>query len=126
IGPMGVALPLAGVDGVVIPVTVGIVLGERPTPIAIGGIALGVAAIVLTSWRVGGGRVAELRGPALALLGGVGFGAFFVGLDATPADSGLWPLLGARFASIVIVGLLLFVRRRAAAMSSAWGLIVLT
>jgi len=31
------------------------------------------------------------------------FGGFFIALDATPADSGMWPLIGARVASAVVV-----------------------
>lgn len=127
IGPMGVASPLAGVVGAVIPVVIGIVLGERPAPLAVLGIVLGFAAIVLTSWTLGAGRrVRDLTGPGLALLGGFGFGVFFVGLDASPADSGLWPLVGARLASIVVVGVLLAVRRRPVGRLSAWRLIMLT
>jgi drug/metabolite transporter (DMT)-like permease len=127
IGPMGVASPLAGVVGAVIPVVVGIGLGERPAPLAVVGIVLGVVTIGMTSWTVGTGRhVQDLAGPGLALLGGFGFGLFFVGLDATPVDSGLWPLVGARIASVVIVSVLLAARRRRVVGSSAWGLIVVT
>jgi hypothetical protein len=63
IGPMGVASPLAGVVGAVIPVVVGIGLGERPAPLAVVGIVLGVVTIGMTSWTVGTGRrVQDLAG----------------------------------------------------------------
>jgi drug/metabolite transporter (DMT)-like permease len=113
IGPMGLAAPLAGVAGAVLPVTIGLTGGERPGTLATIGIALGLGAVVLATGRdlaSATGR-ATGRGPLLALLGGIGFGVFFVALDASPADSGLWPLVGARAASMVLLGLALAVRR---------------
>ena len=47
----------------------------------------------------------------MALVGGIGFGVFFVALDASPADSGLWPLLGARAASLALLTVALKLRR---------------
>lgn len=90
IGPMGVASPLAGVTGAALPVVVGLLAGERPTTAATLGIVLGLVAVVLATGRdLTRAGAASVRGPLLALLGGVGFGIFFVGLDAAPADSGL-------------------------------------
>ncbi|MEX1164153.1 MAG: EamA family transporter [Nitriliruptor sp.] len=114
IGPMGLASPLAGVAGAVLPVAIGFGTGERPTTLATVGIALGLAAVVLVGGRdlaAGARRGASSRSPLLALLGGVGFGVFFVALDASPADSGLWSLVGARAASLVLLGAALAVRR---------------
>lgn len=112
LGPMGVVAPLASVVGVMVPVASGIALGERPSALAIVGIALGVVAVAI----VAGGRPAERRaavstGPVLALLGGAGFGVFFVLLDRTPDGSGLWPLIGARGSSLVMLLVLVTVLR---------------
>lgn len=113
IGPMGVASPLAGVTGAALPVVMGLLAGERPTTAATAGIVLGLVAVVLATGRdLTRAGAASVRGPLLALLGGVGFGIFFVGLDAAPADSGLWPLVAARVISLVLVVGLLAVRRR--------------
>lgn len=49
IGPMGVTAPLAAVVGAAIPIAVGVALGERPGPMAVVGIALGVVAVALAS-----------------------------------------------------------------------------
>jgi drug/metabolite transporter (DMT)-like permease len=113
IGPMGLAAPLAGVAGAVLPVTIGLSSGERPGGLAAVGIALGLGAVVLATGRdlTAGVDRAAGRGPLLALLGGIGFGVFFVALDVSPADSGLWPLVGARAASIVLLGAALVWRR---------------
>lgn len=113
IGPMGVASPLAGVTGAALPVVVGLLAGDRPTTSATLGIVLGLLAVVLATGRdLTLAGTASVRGPLLALLGGVGFGVFFVGLDAAPADSGLWPLVAARVISLVLVAGLLVVRWR--------------
>jgi len=52
---------------------------------------------------------------------------FFVAMDATPADSGLWPLLAAKLAAVTVFGALVLAHRTA---SSGWrshcGLIVLS
>jgi drug/metabolite transporter (DMT)-like permease len=114
LGPMGLAAPLAGVTGAVLPVAIGFSTGERPTTLATVGIALGLAAVVLIGGRdltTGTPGGSSSRGPLLALLGGFGFGVFFVALDASPADSGLWSLVGARTASLVLLGAALAVRR---------------
>ena len=97
VGPMGVVAPLTAVASAVVPVAVGIALGERPPLLAYGGVALALLGVVLVS-----------RGPAedpaharltvrvvgIALLAGVGFGLYFVLLAQAPAGSGGWPLLG--------------------------------
>jgi hypothetical protein len=87
LGPMGLAAPLAGVTGAVLPVAIGFSTGERPSTLATVGIALGLAAVVLIGGRdlaAGARRGSSSRGPLLALLGGFGFGVFFVALDASP------------------------------------------
>jgi drug/metabolite transporter (DMT)-like permease len=52
---------------------------------------------------------------------------FFVALNATPPDSGLWPLLAAKVASVAVFGSLMLVRRTS--IDATWtrcGLIVLS
>lgn len=111
LGPMGVVAPLASVAGVIVPVVAGLVLGERPTLLAAGGIVLGLIAVTV----VASGRRVERRavlstGPLLALVGGAGFGVFFVLLDRTPDGSGLWPFVGARASSLLLLGIIVAVR----------------
>ncbi len=49
IGPMGVTAPVAAVVGAALPIGVGVAMGERPGPMAVVGIALGVVAVALAS-----------------------------------------------------------------------------
>jgi uncharacterized membrane protein len=125
IGPMGVTAPVAALVGAGVPVTAGLLLGERPGALAYLGIAVGLLATVLVTRQTAdpdGPTASDLatadptrlrRGVLWAALGGGLFGCFFVGLDMTPADSGLWPLLGARAGGLTLLVGLLALRRPA-------------
>jgi drug/metabolite transporter (DMT)-like permease len=115
IGPMGVVSPLAAVVGAAVPVGWGVALaGERLAVSDVFGVVAGLAAVVMVAYVPGSSPFAAgTRGPVFAAAAGVSFGLFFVTLDATPADSGLWPLLGARFGGMaLLLTLLVFARRR--------------
>ena len=109
-GPMGVVAPLTAVASAVLPVVVGIALGERPPLLAYGGVALALLGVVLVS-RGPAHDPAEdpahdrvtLRVVGVALLAGVGFGLYFVLLAQAPDGSGSWPLLVSRLASALAV-----------------------
>ena len=69
-------------------------------------------AIVLVSAEGGGSlRPSDLRGVGFALAAGLGFGVFFVSLSHVGDDSGLWPLVAARLASVTAVGALALLGR---------------
>lgn len=103
---MGVAAPVTAVFGTVSPVLFGIAIGERPSWIAWGGIVLGVCAVVLiarTPDVVGSQPSSSARAVALGAAAGLGFGLFGILISRTGADAGLWPLVGARLSSIVLL-----------------------
>lgn len=108
-GTMGVVAPLAAL-GVVVPVVVGLLDGERPGPWRLAGIALGVVGIVLASGpELSGGTGG--RPLVLAALAGLGFGVVFV-LLAEGSESGstgavVMTLLTMRLVSVVLLTLLL-------------------
>jgi drug/metabolite transporter (DMT)-like permease len=110
VGPMGVVAPLSAVVSAGLPLTVGWLGGERPGPVALVAIAVALGAILLAT---AGSRTdaAASTGLLLGLGSGVGFGLFFVGLDATPPDSGLWPLVAGRVVSVSLLGTLVLLRR---------------
>jgi drug/metabolite transporter (DMT)-like permease len=102
VGPMGVVAPLSAVISAGLPLTVGLLGGEVLGPVAVLAIALALAAILMAT--VGTRQdAAASTGLLLGLAAGVGFGLFFVGLDATPPDSGLWPLLAGRVVSVTLL-----------------------
>lgn len=115
IGPIGVISPISALVGAGVPVAWGIVLlGEDLGPRQLVGIALGLVAVVAAAYVPGSGVSGRgARGVVHALVSGAAFGTFFVVLDAAPADSGLWPLLGARTSSIVLLLAAVSLRRRA-------------
>jgi len=129
---MGIVSPLSAVAAASLPVGIGVILGERPSALTWVGICVALPAIWLatqdggddhvvapppgvvsvphpTTSTTGGGT--ERRGVVLGLVAGACFGLFFVLLDATPSDSGAWPLVGAKIGSIAGVLLLMRARR---------------
>lgn len=105
VGPMGVVAPLSSLVGAGLPLGAGVLRGERPGGITL--VAIGMALLAIGLATAGSRGSAALHGVLLGLASGVGFGLFFIALDATPPGSGLWPLLAARAASIALLGVLL-------------------
>jgi drug/metabolite transporter (DMT)-like permease len=94
IGPMSILSPLTAVVSAIVPLTVGLVGGERLGPL--GYVALGIAlvAVVLVGFVPEQGAVRpSLKGILMAIGSGVAIGAFLVLIDATPDDSGIVPLI---------------------------------
>jgi drug/metabolite transporter (DMT)-like permease len=113
VAPMNVISPVTAVLAAIVPVIVGVGIGERPATAAWVGIALGMIAVILVS-RTGEdhphGRIAP-RIIALAFLAGVGFGLYFVFLARAGTETGLWPLVVSRIASAVFIVPIAFARR---------------
>ena len=100
-GDVSVVAPTSAVIGAALPVVVGLSLGERPTVLALVGIAVAVAAVALVSGAIGKHQHnTPPRIIALAIVVGACFGLLYVAFDQTDPDSGMWPLLIARFASV--------------------------
>ena len=105
VAPINIVSPVTAVLAAIVPVIVGVGIGERPHATAWFGIALGLAAVVLVSRTTDAhphGRIG-LRTIALALVSGLGFGMYFVFLARAGDDSGLWPLVVSRIASAVLI-----------------------
>lgn len=105
VAPINVVSPVTAVLAAVVPVGVGVGIGERPHVTAWFGIVLGLLAVVLVSRTAEDnphGRVTA-RVVALALVSGVGFGMYFVFLARAGDDSGLWPLVVSRVASAALI-----------------------
>ena len=82
-------------------------------PVASFGVVLALAAIFIVGRtpRVSAGDTATSwmgsKGIPEALVAGVGFGAFFIFLSNTASTSGVWPLVGARVASLALLWVIL-------------------
>ncbi|MGV9745456.1 EamA family transporter [Rhodococcus zopfii] len=108
-GPMSVVSPVTALLVAGIPVLVGLVLGERPGPLAYAGIALALIAVVLVSREsdenVAGGAHPRFtaRVAWLTVASGVTFALMFVAMHRVPEGTGLWPLAMARLTSSLVV-----------------------
>ena len=113
-GEVSVVAPTSAVVGAIVPVVAGLVLGERPGVLALAGIAVAITAVALVSGAIGTHtHNTPPRIVALAVGVGVCFGLLFVALDRADGDSGLWPLVIARFASVpMLIGLVMVVGAR--------------
>jgi drug/metabolite transporter (DMT)-like permease len=94
-----VAGPLSAVAAAGFSVLAGLLYGERPTALALTGIALALPAIVGVSASAGGeagppaGR--QAAGVVYGLVAGAFFALLFIGLDRAGSGSGLWPVAAA-------------------------------
>lgn len=113
-GPMSIAAPTTALSASAVPVLAGFVVGERPGPSALVGIAVAFVAVALITRERGGERlpVRASIGRVLPALGaGAVLGLFFVLLHGSSGDAGLWPLLAARLTSVPVLAALLVARR---------------
>jgi drug/metabolite transporter (DMT)-like permease len=106
IGRMAVVAPTTGVIAASIPVVTGLALGERPAPLALVGVLVALAAIVLVSSAHGeltehGERRRLPTGLWEGIGGGLGFALFFICLSKTSGAADLWPLVAVRFSIVV-------------------------
>lgn len=125
LGRMSVVAPTTGVLAASSPVVVGLLLGEQPGPLSLSGVVVALVAVVLvsTSPQYGGER-SSYSGFREAAGAGVAFGGFFILLSLGGDDSGLWPLVGARIASLGGALLITLVAGRALRPGKGtWGMI---
>lgn len=122
IGRMTVVAPTTAVEAAIIPVIFGLVGGERPSGVALAGVAVALPAVALVSssprrspgdaGEPSGGEGLLPLGLPEALVAGLAFGLFFISLERTGAGSGLWPLVAARGAAMLAVGAVGVLARR--------------
>ncbi|WP_262505011.1 EamA family transporter [Streptomyces sp. TRM68367] len=122
-GAMSIVVPVSDVTTVALPVLAGLaLLGERPTALALVGIAAAFPALWLVSrgpesvrppGPAGGRRSSAV---ADALVAGVGFAVQFLAMARVPEGTGLWPVAASRVASVVLISGLL------AGQGAPWGL----
>jgi drug/metabolite transporter (DMT)-like permease len=114
-GPISVVSPLTAVLVAGVPVGIGVVLGERPSGVAVVGIALALVAVLLVSREVGDDDAATHRfTPKVAWLtvgAGLAFGMNFVMIDQAPVEANVWPLVFARISASAVVIVIALITR---------------
>ncbi len=112
VATMSVVAPVSATAPVV-PVVAGLALGESLAGLQVAGIVLVVAGLIGTSMEP-----AESRGPtsaamsiAYGLVAAVGFGGFYVALDAASEADVAWALVGARVVAVSLFAAAFLVRR---------------
>jgi drug/metabolite transporter (DMT)-like permease len=118
LGSMSVVAPIAALLSAAVPVMAGLGSGERPPVAAVAGIGMALVAVTMVSREHPASdrqRALRLQPLLLAIGAGVAFGLFFVALDHAGGDAGIWPLVGARVASVSLFAALGAARVTAAA-----------
>jgi drug/metabolite transporter (DMT)-like permease len=117
VGVMSIVAPVAATAPVV-PVVVGLALGEVPSALQGFGIALGALGIVVTAWQPGSGAAARKGVTTSLLFGGLtalGFGSFYVAMDAASEGEIPWALMVARLTAVAAFVAAILVTRHAVA-----------
>ena len=132
VGRMSVVSPITAVVAALIPLVVGLALGERPSALALAGIGIALISVVLVSATPSHDHAAaqnanahdSVKLPPMrrwllqaglieALLGGIAIGAFYVCLARSQMHgAGLWPLGSARVASTLSLSAVALLTRR--------------
>jgi drug/metabolite transporter (DMT)-like permease len=99
----GVVAPIAAVVGAVVPVTWGLLQGERPSVVAFTGVLLAISAGALIGRGASESEGQWGGGAAIATLAGVALGISFVLFAESSDDSGMWPVFAARSTAALLV-----------------------
>jgi drug/metabolite transporter (DMT)-like permease len=127
-GTVSVVAPIAAL-GVVVPVVVGLAIGDSPTAIQLIGLAPAIAGVVILSYEEKPEHPETAKAArlsiVLAVLAGLGFGIFFTGLDAAAEDRPGWAILAVRVGGVTtVLAALLIARPRLAGVGAAWPVLV--
>jgi drug/metabolite transporter (DMT)-like permease len=104
IGSMGIVAPITSTSPL-IPLTVGLARGERPSALQLAGIGVAIVGVALAGWEPAapGARRQLGTGVGLAILAAAAFGSSQVALQSAAADDPYWATLILRIASSVLV-----------------------
>lgn len=116
VGRMGLVAPVAAVLGAAIPALFLMMTEGPPGAVHLAGFAVAVLGI----WFISGSE--DGRGPqgiGLAILAGVGFAGFFLGISQAKDGSAQWLAAISRSGSLIVTGSIVLVERKFREMSAA-------
>jgi drug/metabolite transporter (DMT)-like permease len=123
-GRMSIVAPVTAVEAACVPVLFGMLVGERPSVLALIGVAMAIPAVALVSSsedphdllegaNPGRPPLTRLRGKGIPQAAGAGlcFGVFFILVGRAGPSGGLWPLASVRIVSILMMAVAVVVVR---------------
>jgi drug/metabolite transporter (DMT)-like permease len=110
---IGVSAVVLGTTQLAVPAVAAAVSGQPRGTGTTGGLLLAATAVVVLGWPAAGERTG-LRAVMLAVAAGAAFGGYHVLMSATSGGSGVWPVVAAETAIVIVAGAALLVRRPAA------------
>ncbi len=109
---IGIVGPIAAVVSVVLPISVGMAIGDEVGSLAVVGIVIGVIAVALVGWKPDtGGRHASSTAVLYGVGAGAGFGVMATMLGVTSEASGLLPTIPTRAVSALLLVVIAATRR---------------
>lgn len=108
-GQMGIISPITAVLSGAVPVVVGLALGEALSAVALVGVVVAGAAVILVSRESGPHRRTPPSAVLLAAGSGVAIGAYLSVIGTAPIDSGIWVATSGRWFSTALVLLILLI-----------------
>lgn len=123
VGPMFIVAPTTAVASAAVPVAWDVSTGGRLSWGAYLGVGLALVSLVLASYvpRTSDEANTQIKIILQSLLSGSCFGILFIMLDWADPQDAPWPLVGARLATTIPVGLYLFARSRRSSVDRARG-----
>ena len=127
-GKMSIAGPVSALLAAALPVIVGMFSDGFPGYLTLLGFGFALAAIWLVSQSEDGVKdifthLSDLR---LPLLAGVGFGLYFILMNAATREATLWPMVYSRGAGLLAMALFIIVRRDSfVTVRAAWPVMIL-
>jgi drug/metabolite transporter (DMT)-like permease len=131
VASIGIAAPIASVLSTVVPVIYDAIGGEVPGALGWSGVAIGIAALFLTSWNpsrdaTAAGDGADRRGVQLGVISGVCFSVMYLTAVSTSDAAGTWPVVSQRATAFVLAagaGLLTRQRPFAGGTATRWSVL---
>jgi drug/metabolite transporter (DMT)-like permease len=125
VGSMGIVAPITSTSPL-IPLTVGLARGERPSGVQLAGIAVALVGVAFAGWEPGapGARRQLSAGAGLAILAAVSFGSSQVALQSAAHDDPYWATFILRLASSTLVLLAVTQRRPGRGPAGIWAVLI--
>jgi len=127
-GKMSIAAPVSALLAAALPVIVGMLTAGFPGYFTLLGFGFALAAIWLISQSEDGVKdiLTHLSDLRLPLLAGVGFGSYFVLMNAATRQTTFWPMVYSRTAGTLAMALFIIVRRDSfVTVRAAWPVMIL-